>query len=193
MKKLIVMFSSMLLVCVMSCNKDNKEAKQPAAETEKFGQYEVLKGEMSSGGIGYVLKSDSTDFKAMRNTRKIYTDKAVFKIKLKSHQQSGKRNGFIQAVASQGQTINAGVWIGARTYQLGGNAVELQTEKNVDFDANGIFSIELEIDLKKQEVTAIINGMTLRSKLKQPISEIKRVGYVGYGTQTEFTEIEETL
>jgi len=170
-----------------------KYTKQTTSETKKNEQYEVLNGEMEIGGIGYVLKADSTHFQAMRETHKKYTDKAVFKVKLKAHQLTGKRNGFIQAFTSAGKTIEVGVWIGARTYQLGGNVVKVQTKKYVDLNTNGIFYIVLEIDLKEQVVTATINGMILRSKLIKPISEIEYVGYVGYETQTEFTEIEEAL
>jgi len=184
MRKILVVFCAILLACVISCGK--------ATQPKKFEQYDVLSGAMVKGGIdgGYILKSDDTSFVAMRNTRKIYTDRAVFKVKMKAHQQADPRNGFIRLITDKGQTIEAGILIGSDKYHLGGSAVAKQ-EIAVKFDKNKLFTIELIIDIKKKEATAIIDGKILKSEITQQFKEIKWIGYVGYNTQTEFTEIEE--
>lgn len=184
MKKILVVFCAIVFVCLISCGK--------APQQKNFEQYDVLHGNMAKGGIdgGYILKSDDTSFLAMRNTKKIYTDKAIFRVKMKAHRYEDPRNGFIRIITDMGQTIDAGVLIGAGKYLLHGSAVAKQ-EISVKFDKNKLFTIELIIDIKKKEATAIIDGKKLKSKITQQFNEINRVGYVGYTTQTEFTDIEE--
>ena len=62
-------------------------------------------------------------------------------------------------------------------------------EIEVGFDKNKLFAIELVIDIKKQEAIAIIDGKVIKTRIKKKFKTIDRVGYVGYKTKTEFTEI----
>lgn len=194
MKRMLVVFCAILLTCVISCGKDNEGVAKKAGQPKKFGNYDVIKGEMLKGGIsgGYILKSDDTSFLAMRNIQKKHTDKVSFKVMMKAHQQKGTRNGFIRARTDADQIIEAGVLIGAGKYVLSGNAVEKQ-EIAVKFDKNKLFMIELVIDIRNKEVTARIDDKALKSKIKAQFKEIKRIGYFGHKAQTEFTEIEEVL
>lgn len=190
MKKILVVLLAIFLTCTVSYGKEPGQTKQKAKQIKTFGPYTVSEGEMLKGGIGYIIKADGASFVAMRNTKKPYTDKVKFKVQMKANVNKGRRNGFIQAKSDNGQTIQAGILIGAGKYQLNGSAVE-KKEMAIAFDKNKIFTIELIIDAKKNEAIAVIDGKTLKTKITKSFKKINRIGYVGYGTQTEFTEISE--
>ncbi len=157
-------------------------------------EFTVKNGKLTKadGELCWVLESDKTQAFAINKPQPPMRGKVAFCFKMKSAVKNGTRNGFIFVRGKCGKEVHAGVFIGSKSYAIGGAAEKPVTLNDNKMDQNQEFKLKVTVDLDKK-IIALYDKKTkkklLETKFADSIMYVNEVGYMVAGAKTCFSDI----
>ncbi len=162
---------------------------------DKTGAFDVVRGcVVERGGLGFTVSAGGEGF-ALKKLAEPLTGKGVFRLKYQSQVSAVTRNAMFAFGASpeNDELAKLGTAIGMGSHVLfegswenvgEGTAVKAEISGGEEFEA------VITLDVSTGEVTAEINGLTLRGRLPAELKQIEYIGCYVKNTRSTFSPIE---
>jgi len=176
--------------------KNRKQVKGAALKPGKdeTGSFAVVKGgTLSKDELGFKFVSEG-EAVALRRFDEPVTERVQFSARYTARTSAVTRNAMLVFGDSDDNNalikVGSAIGMGAHAVFQGSWGNMPAGKTNAKFKADAVFDAEVTVDLKKRQVTAVIDGKKLSGKLPDSLKKITHYGYYVKATSSAFSPIE---
>ncbi|MEO1616676.1 MAG: sulfatase-like hydrolase/transferase [Planctomycetota bacterium] len=163
--------------------------------TDRTGRFDVVKGAtVSKSELGYLLDTGDSEGFAVRKLETPIQESATFRVQYRSAVKAVTRNACLCFGSSpeNDRLHKAGTLIGMGrhgAFDGGWDNVKRGASKQVDFDADDLFTATVTIDLDHGKAILQVDGQRIEHQLPSNLQSVDYIGIYAKNTSTEFSEI----